>query len=86
MNRWDHPADYAERHRIVANDDRPNLYAQFRPSAPASRFRRLCDWLEDTYSGPRGLAWFVGTLFPICAALFALVWFGGRTILKAFGL
>jgi hypothetical protein len=73
-------------------DPRPNLHDVFAEHLQAqdyerqTRFQRICDWLEDTYYGPRGFLWFMGTLFPICAAAFTLGYFGVREFLAGVGL
>ena len=71
---------------VLAIRERLNREARHVVIRP-SLFDRVCDWLGDTYGdGPRGLAWFIATLFPICAAVFAVGYFGLRELLAGFGL
>jgi type VI protein secretion system component VasF len=71
--------------RLVA-DNRPDLYAQLRDRREPLH-ARLADWLGRTFGeSPRGLAFFAATLLPICAAAFAIGYFGLRELLSMVGL
>jgi type VI protein secretion system component VasF len=67
-------------------DNRPDLYAQLRDRREPLH-HRLADWLGRTFGeSPRGFAFFAATLFPICAAAFAVGYFGLRELLAGVGL
>jgi len=88
------PLRLIEPHRIAraARDDETRRAIEARLGTARhvvirpSLFDRTCDWLSDTFSGPRGFVWFAGTVVPLAVGAFCLGYFGLRELLAGLGL